>query len=72
VGGSEKYVLLPSLLCAVNWLECISFSTDDGWDDLSNRCVGSAGSDDGTRDRSEVEGGGKYDAFWESSSWLLR
>lgn len=72
--GSEWHVLLPPLSCAVNWLECcISCSTDGGWDDLSNRCVvGSAGSDDGTRDRSELEGGGKCDAFWESSSWLLR
>jgi hypothetical protein len=61
-------------LCAVNWLECTSGNADDGWEDISNsemRSFVGAASDDGTRDRFGLEGGG-CGALLESSSRLLR
>jgi len=53
------------LLCAVaNWLEGISGSADHGREDVSRPEIGAAGSDEdnGARESSELEEGGKRDA----------
>ena len=70
--GREDALLLQPLLCAVNWLGCISGSADDGREGLSNPAggCGGAGSVDGTSDSSELEESGKCSALWEDSSWL--
>jgi hypothetical protein len=55
------------VLYAVNWLECISGSADDGREDLSNPevgCIGGAGSENGNKEISELEEGGKCSALW--------
>ena len=55
------------MLYAVNWLECISGSADDGREDLSNPevgCIGGAGSENGNKEISELEEGGKCNALW--------